>query len=313
MPLDPQVQAHLEQMAALNIPEFSTLTPELIRQVIKTQVVVPASPEPLARIENRTLPGPLGEIAVRIYTPRGSGPFPLLVYFHGGGWVICNLDTHDGTCRSLAHKAGCVVVSIDYHLAPEYKFPAAVQDCYAATLWTAENAVSLQGDATRLAIGGDSAGGNIAAAVALMLRDNGGPALRLQLLIYPATDLQIRETPSLRENATGYGLTKNDIFWYRDHYLNNPEERLNPLASPFLAADLHGLPPALILTAEYDPLRDDGEAYGQRLREADVPVTVHRYDGMIHGFVGMDTLFEQGKQGLQECATALQREFQVSE
>src|SRR5579885_966619 len=188
MPVDPQVQADLDQRAAL-MPPLSTMAPEVIRQAIAMQLEATAEEkEPVAKVEDRTIPGPAGEIPVRIYTPEGSGPFPVLVFFHGGGWVICNLDTHDGSCRNLAKGAGCVVVSVDYRLAPEHKFPAAVEDCYAATKWVAEHAASFNGDPSRVAVGGDSAGGNLTAVIAQLARDRGEPSLVFQLLIYPATN-----------------------------------------------------------------------------------------------------------------------------
>lgn len=309
MPLDPQAQAYLEQMEALNAPPLHVLTPDIVCQAIAMQTAAAGEPtEAVAHIENRTIPGPQGEIPVRIYTPQGSGPFPVLVFFHGGGWVICNLDTHDPLCRSLANEAGCVVVSVDYRLAPEHKFPAAPEDCYAATLWVAGHGAQLNVDATRIAVGGDSAGGNLTAVIAQMARDQGGPALVFQLLIYPATDFTAR-TRSMEENAQGYFLTRQDMSWFTNHYLNDNHDKTNPLASPSLATNLGGLPPALIITAEYDPLRDEGEWYGRRLKEAGVPVTVSRYDGMMHGFMSMGAIFEQGKRGVGESAAALRAAF----
>ncbi len=308
MPLDPQIQAYLDQMAAMNMPPIHTMTPEQVRMGIAMQLAMESiEQEQVARVENRTIPGPAGEIPVRIYTPQGNGPFPALVFFHGGGWVICNLDTHDGICRSLANGAGCVVVSVDYRLAPEHKFPAAPEDCYAATQWVAENAAELNVDASHIAVGGDSAGGNLTAVVAQMARDRGGPHLVFQLLIYPATDFRMN-TPSIEENATGYFLTKDDMIWFTNHYLNSEEDKTNPLASPLLARDLSGLPPALIITAQYDPLRDEGELYGQKLREAGVPVTVSRYEGVIHGFFG-SIPSDKGKQAEAEASAALRVAF----
>ncbi len=308
MPLDPQIQAYLDQMAAMNMPPIHTMTPEQVRMGIAMQLAMEnIEKEQVARVENRTIPGPAGEIPVRIYTPQGNGPFPALVFFHGGGWVICNLDTHDGICRGLANGAGCVVVSVDYRLAPEHKFPAAPEDCYAATQWVAENAAELNVDASHIAVGGDSAGGNLTAVVAQMARDRGGPHLVFQLLIYPATDFRMN-TPSIEENATGYFLTKDDMIWFTNHYLNSEEDKTNPLASPLLASDLSGLPPALIITAQYDPLRDEGELYGQKLREAGVPVTVSRYAGVIHGFFG-SIPSDKGKQAEAEASAALRVAF----
>ncbi|HEX7733606.1 MAG TPA: alpha/beta hydrolase fold domain-containing protein [Ktedonobacteraceae bacterium] len=308
MPLDPQTREYLDQMAALNMPPLSALQPEVMRQLIAAQVASEPPGEPVARVEDRTIPGPAGEIPVRIYTPEGEGPFPLLVYFHGGGWVICDLDTHDSGCRSLCNGAGCVVVSVDYRLAPEHKFPAAVEDCYAATSWVAEHAAEIDGDAAHLAVGGDSAGGNLTAVVAQLARDQHGPRLFLQLLIYPATNFTA-QTPSKKENAEGYFLTVEDMDWFEGHYLNSQEDRLNPLASPLLASDLSNLPPALILTAEYDPLRDEGEQYGQRLQEAGVPVTMRRYDGLIHGFFNSALIIDAARRAVEETSRALRAAF----
>jgi acetyl esterase len=272
MPLDAQVQAFLEEQAALQLPPFAALTPEQVRAGIAAQVAAERAqnpPEPVARVEERTIPGPAGAIPVRIYTPEGTGPFPVLVFFHGGGWVICTLDTHDGLCRALANGAGCVVVSVDYRLAPEHTFPAAPEDCFAATQWVAAHAGELQGDRARLAVGGDSAGGNLTAVVAQMARERGGPALAFQLLIYPAVDLRPDAGyASMQENALGYFLDKPSMDWFAGHYLRGEADRTHVLASPMLAADLRGLPPALVTTAEFDPLRDEGEAYARRLVEA---------------------------------------------
>jgi acetyl esterase len=307
MPLDPQVKAYLDQMEALNGPTLDALTPEQVRQSIRMQqLAMPGEPEAVANVEDRSIAGPAGAIPVRIYTPQGGGPFPVLVFFHGGGWVLCDLDTHDGICRSLANGAACIVVSVDYRLAPEHKFPAAPEDCYAATQWVASNAAQFNGDPTRIAVGGDSAGGNLTAVISQLARDRQGPALVFQLLIYPAT-LFGADTPSMRENATGYFLTRQDTDWFAGHYLNSNDDMKNPMASPLLASDLRGLPPALVITAEYDPLRDEGEQYGQRLKAAGVPVTISRYNGMIHGFVSVP--FDRGRQALAECAAALRSAF----
>jgi acetyl esterase len=246
---------------------------------------------------------------VRIYTPEGSGPFPLLVFFHGGGWVIGDLDGHDPLCRRLTNLVDCIVVSVDYRLAPEHPFPAAPRDCFAATQWVAQNAAQLQGDPARIAVGGDSAGGNLAAVVAQLARDQGGPALVFQALIYPATDLRM-STASIEENGKDYLLTKEDMIWFMQHYMKNEEDKSNPLASPLLAANLSNLPPALVITAEYDPLRDEDEQYGERLKEAGVPVQISRYDGAIHGFVSCGVMgIELGNQATAEIALALRSAF----
>ncbi|HIG00948.1 MAG TPA: alpha/beta hydrolase, partial [Myxococcales bacterium] len=225
-----------------------------------------------------------------------------------GGFVIGDLDTHDGTCRELAVGAECLVVSVDYRLAPEHPFPAAPEDCYAATAWLAEHCAELGGDPARLAVGGDSAGGNLAAAVALMARERGGPPLAHQLLIYPVTDYGF-DTASYRENAEGYMLTRPLMEWFWNHYLADPAQGDNELASPLRAASLAQLPPATVITAEFDPLRDEGEAYAQRLSEAGVKTEMTRYDGVFHGFFGMGAAIDKAKQAVDEACTALRSTF----
>jgi acetyl esterase len=292
-------------MEALGLPPTEERSVAQARELSRQRAAMRAGePEPVARVENWRIPGPHGEIPVRIYWPEGQAPFPVLVYFHGGGWVICDLDSHDGVCRALTRRAGCLTVSIDYRLAPEHKFPVPAEDCYAATQWVAANAAALGGDPARLAIGGDSAGGNLAAVVAQMARDRGGPPIAFQLLVYPVTNHDF-ETVSYRDNAQGYMLTLPAMGWYWDHYLKDPADGRNPYASPLQAADLSRLPPALVITAEFDPLRDEGEAYGARLRDAGVAATVHRYDGMIHGFFSMAALLTQAEDAVNEASTAL--------
>jgi acetyl esterase len=309
MPLDPQTQLLLQQMEAAGAPPLYTLPVEAARAMVLANPFPPVPFGRLASIEDRAIPGPAGDIPVRIYTPEGSGPFPVLVYYHGGGWVILNLDSHDSLCRALASGAGCVTISVDYRLAPEHKFPAAPDDCLAALRWAAANAIEISGDPARIAVGGDSAGGNLATVVALLARDAGGPPLAGQLLLYPVTDHYRVDLPSYAENAEGYFLTMDDMVWFWDHYLSSADEAIDPRASPLRAADLGGLPPALVITAEYDPLRDEGEAYAQRLREAGVPTTHTRYAGAIHGFFSMAGILDQGKQGIEDANTWLKLIF----
>lgn len=306
MPLAPQVQAFLDQMQAMGFYFTPDLTPTVAREFSK-QLQAAAKPgEAVARAEDRTIPGPKGTIPIRIYTPQGSGPFPILVFFHTGGWIIGNLDTQDTMCRRLTNLASCLVVSVDYRLAPEHPFPAAPSDCYAATQWVAANAAEFQGDASRIAVGGDSAGATLATDVTLMARERGGPKLVFQLMICPATDFRLNSA-SMQEFAEGYQLTKAQMVWIMNYYLPDATQRTHPLASPLLAPNLSGLPPALIITAECDPLRDDGEAYGQRLQEFGVQATVSRYDGMIHDF--LDLFEEPGTRALTEAASALRAVF----
>jgi acetyl esterase len=298
----------MEQIAALGLPPNHTVSPEQARINGKARPRA-AGPE-VAKVEDSRTPGPGPEIPVRIYTPAGAGPFPILAWFHGGGWVVGDLDTADPTARHLAVEAGCVVVSVDYRLAPETKFPGAADDCYAATVWAAQNAARLNGDADRLAVGGDSAGGNLAAAVALMARDRGKPPLVFQLLVYPVTACDF-DTASYRQNAEGYMLTRDGMRWYWDHYLSTPADASNPYAAPLVAQDLSGLPAALVITAEFDPLCDEGEVYGRRLQAAGVPTTCSRYDGMIHGFFGMPAVLDKGQRAIAEASAALRRAFAV--
>ena len=310
MPLDPQAREVLDQLEAMGLPPMHTVSPEEARINGKAR---PRAPGPeVATVEDRSIPGPGPDIPVRIYTPSGGGPFPGLVWFHGGGWVVGDLDTADGNARHLAVAAGCVVVSVGYRLAPEDKFPAAADDCYAATQWTAKNAASININPVRMAVGGDSAGGNLAAVVSLMARDRGGPSLVFQLLVYPVTARDFG-TASYRENANGYLLTQDSMRWFWDHYLKSEADAANSYAAPLAAQDLTGLPPALIVTAEFDPLRDEGEAYGRRLQAAGVPAKNSRYDGMVHGFFGMLGALDKGKQAMSEASAALRSAFSARE
>lgn len=309
MPVDVQVQGLLDMMKAMGAPAISQQTVEEARAGSVNFEAMSGPPEPVHKIENRSIPGPFGEIPIRIYTPEGNGPFPVLVFFHGGGFVICSLDSHDQICRMLTNRAHCVVVSIDYHMAPEHRFPAAPEDCYAATQWVAENAASINGDSARIAVGGDSAGGNLAAVVSLMAHERGGPKLVFQLLIYPVTDHYDPGTQSLRDNADGYFLTRDDMIWFTNHYIKSDADIGHPYLHPLRAKDLSNLPPAYVVTAEYDPLRDEGEAYAQRLRDAGVPVQAKRYNGMIHGFFNMTGVVDQSKVAITEAAAALQAAF----
>ena len=308
MPLDPKARALLDQMAAAGGQPLSSLSVEDSRQAVLAFPQLGGDPEPVAHVEDRDLPGPDGAIPVRIYTPAGSGPFPVLVFFHGGGWVVCDIDTHDPVCRSLARAAECIVVSVGYRLAPEHKFPAAADDCYAATQWVMNNTPLINGDPERVAVGGDSAGGNLAAVVTLMARDLGGRAPIFQLLVYPATDY-LPGTPSYEENADGYFLTREDMVWFWNHYLNSEADAANPYVSPMRAASLTGLPPALVITAEFDPLRDEGELYAARLQESGVAAELVRYDGMIHGFFSMAGVLDQGRYALELAAAHLRSAF----
>jgi acetyl esterase len=308
MPLDPQAQHVVDAMAALNLKPVEESTPAEARESIRIRTAALGPFEDVASVADHRVPVAEAEITVRTYTPGGRGPHPVLVYYHGGGWVIGDLYTHDGLCRSLANAARCVVASVDYRLAPEWKYPVAAGDSYAALRWVAANAIRLGLDPRRVAVGGDSAGGNLATVVSLMARDQGGPGLVHQVLIYPVTDNDLN-TRSYIENATGYLLTREGMRWFWAHYLADSRQGLEPHASPLRAPSLAGLPSALVITAECDPLRDEGEAYAARLRDAGVPVTVTRYDGMFHGFVRMTRILDKARTALDEIAGSLQKAF----
>jgi acetyl esterase len=306
MTLQPEIEAQLARMAAAGSPPLQEQSVAEARRLHAAgAAVLGGPPVAVAAADDRTIPGPAGDLRVRVYTPHGEPPFPIVVWFHGGGWVVGTLDTYDTVCRALAAAVPAVVVAVDYRLAPEHRFPAAVEDAYAATLWASRNAAGLGGSQQRLAVAGDSAGGNLAAVVALGARDRGGPAIGFQLLVYPITDAAM-DTASYRDKADGYQLTAAGMRWYWGHYLGGADGA-SPDASPLRAAFLHGLPPALVITAEHDPLRDEGEAYAARLRAAGVPAAVSRYPGMVHGFFRWRAVTPAADACLQEAAAALRR------
>lgn len=313
MPLDPQVALYLQRLAEMSTesgPELSLA--EQRRQSELVALEQAGKPETVAAIADRIISAPGRDIPLRIYTPEGDGPFPVLMYFHPGGWVFGSITYSDPVCRALARHTPCIVVSVGYRLAPEHKFPAAPEDCYTATKWIAAHAHEINADPTRIAVGGDSAGGNLAAAVALMARDRQGPALCLQVMIYGETDYYEPGTASYSTYAHGYGLTRDDMIWFWEQYLARKEDGIHPYAAPLCATDLSKLPPALIITAEYDPIRDEAEHYAQSLQESGVPVQLSRYNGMIHGFFRMFTLFDQSKSALREVTTTLATAFASS-
>ncbi len=321
MPLHPEIQALVEQMLAdPDATDIAASTPEEAREFYR-EVGAMFGPGPeVASVAYRTVPGPAGPIPIRVYQPSGSGPFGVFVFYHGGGWVIGDLDTHDRECRVLCKDAGCLVVSVDYRLAPEHPYPAAADDAFAALRWIGENAAEIGGDPQRLAVGGDSAGGNLAAVVALLARDAGGPPLRLQLLVYPVIDVRSPNGfPSRKENEEGPFLTLAVMEWFERHYFSSrgasskgsagigDAGRLEPKASPLLAPSLAGLPPALVVTAELDPLRDEGEAYARALEAAGVATTLHRYDGMPHMFFQLSAISGDARELLAEAVAALKK------
>jgi acetyl esterase len=276
----PEIAGLLEMMGATPMPELSSLSPAGAREFSKEMFPEPEEPEPVGDVMELSISDE--GIPVRVYVPEREGPYPTLVYYHGGGWVIGDLDSHDETCRVLASEADCMVVSVDYRLSPEHEFPTPLEDCYTAVEWVVENATPMQVDTDNVFVGGDSAGGNLAAAVALFARDNDGPEIAHQVLVYPVTDHSF-DTPSYEENGEGGLLSRDDMAWFWDHYLRDGTDSKNPYASPLQAQSLAGLPPATVVTCGLDPLRDEGAAYARRLEDAGVPVTHHNYADCIHG------------------------------
>jgi len=308
----PQVQAVLERIARSPLPAHYTVPAHVARRIYRDTrgALAPAAP---AGVEARLMlaSGPAGPVPLRAYRPPGTGKgerLPALVYFHGGGWVMGDLDTHDVVCRQLAAGARCAVFSVDYRLAPEHPFPAAVEDSVAATSYLAREAAALGVDATRIAVGGDSAGGNLAAVVALTARDAGSPAICFQLLVYPATD-QRAELASHARNAEGYLLNRAAIEYFRGQYLPRREDWLDWRASPLLAPSLAKLPSAFVLTAGYDPLVDEGHAYAERLEREGVPIEYREYADMVHGFLLMGGAIDTANAAVEACCAALRAAF----
>ncbi len=309
MPLHPQVQAMRTRREASRTPQLYTLSVDEARAADLASIQASGGdPEHVAEVTDREIPGPGGPLPIRIYRPVTGAELPVLVYFFGGGWTLGTIDTSDAVCRSLANATGCLVVSAGYRLAPEHRFPAAVHDCHAAVRWVAEHAAELGADPAMIAVGGDSAGGNLAAAVTLLARADGDLPLAGQLLVYPNTDYR-SHTLSMREGTDPYLFNATSVAWYWENYLSRPEDGLDPLASPLRAETLTGLPPALVITAEYDPLRDQAEEYARRLGREGVPVTLTRYDGMVHGFFCMGGELEAGRRALAQAAQQLRTWF----
>jgi acetyl esterase len=306
MSLDKHVKALLDQMASIGGPKLWELGPQAARAAMRMSIFR-NNDVPVGETADRQFPGPKGNVGVRVYTPlNATAPLlPGLVFFHGGGFVLGDLETHDGLCRTLCNESGCRVVSVDYRLAPEHPFPAAVEDCWAATEWVAANAADLGIDAARIAVGGDSAGGNLAAVVAMLARQNGAPKISFQLLIYPVTQLGQPDTASMQENAKGYFLEKASMDWFTRLYCTDPVHRSDARLSPLLAKDVSGLPPAYVVTAGFDPLRDEGKAYADKLDAAGVAVTYVNYPGMVHGFFSFRGLVPKANEAVAAAAGAV--------
>ena len=310
MALDPQAQAVIDLVIKSGRPAYNTLSPKDARQLFReTRPASTPTPPEIGAVRNLVAQGPGGPIPLRVYRPAGvaaSVALPGLLYFHGGGWVIGDLDTHDVLCRQLTAEAGVTVVNVDYRLAPEHKFPAAADDAWAATRWTVAHASEFGVDAGRLAVGGDSAGGNLAAVVALQARDAGAPIIKLQVLVYPVTDVAA-ESRSYQDFSEGYMLTRESMRWFTAHYLAAAGQANDWRVSPLRASSHAGLPPALVVTAGFDPLRDEGVAYAAKLQQAGVLVDYVCYGGMIHGFAGMGKLIETGNRAVSHIAATLRQ------
>jgi acetyl esterase len=306
MPLDPQVQQLIDQMAALDAPPLEQQSVETARTTMAAMVGLAAAPD-VAEVSDFTVDTSLGPVPVRLYRPPSSeadAPLPLLVWFHGGGWVIGDLTTADPTARDLCVQSGGLVASVDYPLAPEHPFPAGPEACFEVTRWLVDHAADFGADARRVGVGGDSAGGNLAAVTAILARERGGPDLLFQLLVYPVTDC-LGSYPSVKDNGDGYLLTSDAMLWFGHHYLPDGTDPKDPMVSPIYTPELSELPPALVITAEFDPLRDEGEAYGKLMEQAGVAVTTSRYDGMIHGFFSMTVLLDAARTAMAEAAAAV--------
>ncbi|GAA0245313.1 alpha/beta hydrolase [Haladaptatus pallidirubidus] len=306
----PDVQRILRGRENRGIPPLSSLSVDGARKLLEELWVPPDEPEPVAMVRDVTIDGPDGGVPIRIYTPDGSAPFPIFAYFHGGGWSLGSVDVDDSICRAFANEGECVVVSVGYRLAPEHPFPAALEDCYAATNWVATNFEAIHGDPDRLAVGGESAGGNLAAAVAQVARDRDGPSIAHQILVTPATDYSL-DTESYDLNPDFVVVDKTDMEWAWETYLESHLDGQNPYASPLQARTVADLPPATVLTCEFDVLREDGIAYAERLSAADVLVTHRHYDDMIHGFIGYldDPKLARAREAIADIGRDLQTSF----
>ena len=314
MQLDPQVRSFLEQLALVNAPGYASLGIEASRHIYRLRADMNIPTAEVAAVFNAEAAGPAGALPLRIYRAYGSSPdtsLPALIYFHGGGWVLGDLDTHDAICRELANLAHCAVIAVAYRLAPEHKFPQPVEDALAATRWIADHAEELGIDRQRIAIGGDSAGATLAATVALVLRDSGGPRLSMQILFYPPTDM-MSDSASHLQFAEGYGLTRESVLWFRAQYLRDESDAIDWRASPLRAPDHSGLPPAYILTAGFDTLRDEGRLYAEALQRAGVTTTYECFEGMIHGFINLGRVLAAAHHALYRAAQALKTVFEPS-
>ncbi|MGI2329084.1 alpha/beta hydrolase [Planococcus sp. YIM B11945] len=307
MPVNPKIQFFLDQLNTMPAIPMDQITPEAMRNSEASQLSAQPK-EPVEKVEDKTIALAGRTIPIRVYTPKGDAPFPALVFYHGGGWVLGSIESHDAICRELANLASCVVISVEYRLAPEHKFPAAVEDAYESLEWVASHAAELGIDHERIAVGGDSAGGNLATVASLIASERQGPNVVHQLLLYPSTG-PAAGYPSMAENAKGYLLTGDMMSWFQTQYLQSNEDRVHPYLSPILSDNLEGLPPATILTAQYDPLRDVGIAYAEKLKAEGVAVFHKNYDDLIHGFANFSGFVPEARQAVADGAEELKKAF----
>jgi acetyl esterase len=310
MPLDPQAKEYIDATLRMALPPLPAISLAEGRARAAKALTYASAREEMAQVRDMVIPGPGGPLRARHYIPSANGPLPTVLFFHGGGWVLNNLDTHDHVCRLLANLSGCAFFSVDYRLAPEHKFPAGVEDAWAALNWLAKHGGDIEVDPSRLAVAGDSSGATLAAVIAARARHSENIRLACEALIYPPTDHWTADTNSYRDNGRDYLLTRDLMIWFWEKYLPTDAPLDNPEICPLRAPDLKGMPPTLLVTAEYDPLRDEGEAYGRRLESAGVPTTVTRYYGMLHGFIMHFTIMDQGRTCLKQVADFLKAHLQ---
>lgn len=306
MTLAPEIAKFLAIRAASGLPEVWEAPVDVLRANTYDRIAVAGVPEEIFSVTDRFIPGPTADLPIRIYRPSNQGNLPALLYFHGGGWVVNFLDIFDAFLHSLANATGCVIVAVNYQKAPEHPYPTPFDDCYATLLWAYNNASELGIDRTKIGVGGDSAGANLASAVALKARDSGGPALAYQLLLYPCNERNF-ETDSYRNYATGHGLSRQTMQWFWEQYLQGNDHDNDPYACPSRAKDFSNLPPAIVVTAEYDPLKDDGVKYERLLREAGVQTYYRDYAGMIHGFLIMGTVTATADTAITDCSALMRK------
>jgi len=307
MAIDPQTQKLLDAAKASGLPPVHWLPYPQARQRMLSAFIIKDTPVEVGNVQDIKIPCSWGDMDARVYTPSGTGPFPIVVFFHGGGWVLNSVETHDSVCRHMTQLSECIFVSVEYRVSPESKFPGPIDDAYSATQWVYDNATKLNGIPDKLAVAGDSSGGNQATVVCLLSRDRNGPPIKLQVLIYPVTDYFFPGTLSYTEKATGFSLGRDQMMWFWNHYLNADDDVNNPYICPLRAESLANLPQAVILTAEHDPLRDEGEKYAEHLKEAGVDVDLTRFDGLMHGYIMQWRVLDKGMESLRKIGSEIKQ------